>query len=234
MSRRNARPAPLPPLSGAACLAALALCAGPEARAAAMTTAYYGDADWFGYGVPVTTIDPTVAHGAGGNAGGTDVRLIGETCVDRPCVAPAFRPTGGFDPFVTLGVVTSAVLTLRAGAFDSGPNPFDGPNLLLLDGLAVPSSFLSGFSTQNTDNVETRSISLGAEFFPLIADGRVGLMGTWISNDTNSGSFQIDFLSLKVTSVEPPPPPPTNEVPAPPAAALLLGALGLLSLARRR
>ena len=161
---------------------------------------------------------------SGADAPFTDTPLIADDCGVVICNFPPFAPTGGFDAFATLGVVTEATLTIRVGAFDSGPNPFDGPNVILLDGLAVPSSFINGFSTQNTNNVQTRTIMLPSAFFPLIADGDVSLAGTHISNDTASGSFQVDMLSLTVTHEEPVP------APLPPAAALALAGLGALWL----
>ena len=208
-------------------LVAAPLCLGPlTAAEAAVITTYYGDDDGFGLGKtgPTDTIDPVTSQADGTDAPFTDLRLIADDCGVVACDAPPFAPVDGFDPFTTLGVVTKAVLTLRVGAFDSGPNPFDGPNVILLDGLAVPSSFINGFSTQNTNNVQTRTIMLPSAFFPLIADGDVSLAGTHISNDTASGSFQVDMLSLTVTHEEPVP------APLPPAAALALAGLGALWL----
>lgn len=198
----------------------LALCIAAPASAATVTT-YYGDDDGFGLGKTGSsdTISPTNSN-ATLDAEFTDLRLIGTNCSGAPCAAPAFAPTGNFTPFTVDGIVVSAMLTMRVGAFDSGPNPFDGANILRLDGLAVDDSFLSGFSTLNTNKVQTRSIMLDPAFFTLLNDGMVSLAGTHISNDTGSGSFQVDMLRLQIVSELPPPPPAA--VPLPGSAALAL------------
>jgi hypothetical protein len=208
-------------------LAALAaICFAAPVSAATVYT-FYGDDDGFGVGKtgPTDTINP-VNSNSSTDAEYTDLRLIGTDCAGTPCVAPAFMPTGSFTPFAVDGVVVSAQLTMRLGAFDSGPAPFDGPNVLKLDGMAVDPSFLSAFSSLDTNFVQTRTLPLDPAFFALLNDGMVRLAGTHISNDTGSGSFQVDMLRLKVVSEPPPPPPPS--VPLPGSAALVLA--GLLAL----
>lgn len=208
--------------------ALLAVCVAAPATAATVTT-YYGDDDGFGIGKtgPTDTIN-AVNSNATSDAEFTDLRLIGTNCAGTPCAAPAFAPTGNFTPFVVDGIVVSAQLTMRVGAFDSGPNPFDGANILRLDGLAVDPSFLSGFSSLDTNYVQTRTIVLDPAFHALLNDGFVSLVGTHISNDTGSGSFQVDMLRLRIVSEPPPPPPPPSAVPLPGSAALALA--GLLAL----
>lgn len=229
---RGARPRAVR-AAAAAPLLALALGFGaPQiagaATASMTTTIFYGDDDFFGIGEAVSEINPTVSRRDGTDSPGTDTQLIGTICGDVACSFPAFRPTDSLPGFSTLGLVTAAAVTLRLGAFDSGPTPFDGPNRLVLDGMEV-TGLLSGFSSANTNIVQTRSVALPAAFFPLLADGTVSLLGTRISNDAGSGSFQVDFLSLTVTSQAPPP-----AVPAPMPGLLLAGALGCLGLGRLR
>ncbi len=205
----------------------LAICLAAPASAATVD-AYYGDDDGFGIGKtgPTDTIN-AVNSNAVSDAEFTDIRLIGTNCAGSPCAAPAFAPAANFTPFAVDGVVVSAMLTMRVGAFDSGPNPFDGANILRLDGLAVDGSFLSGFSSLDTNFVQTRTIVLDPAFYSLMNDGVVSLAGTHISNDTGSGSFQVDMLRLRIVSEPPPPPPPS--VPLPGSAALAL--TGMLAFA---
>jgi hypothetical protein len=210
-------------------LALIAMAALCTPAAAATLYAYYGDDDGFGVGKTgaLDTIDPVNSHSAS-DAALTDVRLIGTNCGGTPCVAPAFAPVDSFTAFSLGGeIMVSAQLTMRVGAFDSGPNPFDGPNVLKLDGMAVDASFLSGFSSLDTNKVQTRTIVLSSAFFALLSDGSVSLRGTHISNDTNSGSFQVDMLRLTMVTEPPPPPPPS--VPAPGSAALALSAMAMLA-----
>lgn len=197
---------------------------------AATVVTYYGDDDGFGLGKfgPPDTINATNSN-ASLDAEFTDLRLIGSNCAGSPCAAPAFAPTGGFTSFVVDGIVVSAQLTMRMGAFDSGPTPFDGANILRLDGMAVDGSFLSGFSALNTNGIQTRSITLDPAFFALLNDGSVSLLGTHISNDTGSGSFQVDMLRLSIVSAPPPP-----SVPLPGSAVLALSGLLAFGVAARR
>ncbi|MGG7565124.1 hypothetical protein ACQ5SO_03040 [Rhodovulum sp. DZ06] len=208
-------------------------CALPVSAGAATITVYYGDDDGFGVGKFATgeVIDPLTSQADGSDAPLTDTRLIADDCGVIACAAPPFAPTGGFPVFSTEGVVTFARLTMRMGAFDRGPNPFDGPNRLVLDGLAVPDQFFTYFSSLDTNEVRVVNYVLPQEFFPLLADGTVSLAGTHISNDTASGSFQVDMIALTITS-EPPPPP--ADVPPPAPMALMASALGLLGLTALR
>ena len=196
---------------------------GLSSTASAITvTTFYGDDDGFGVGETAGAMSSSTTSNAGvGEAPGTDVRLIG-----IGFDAPPFDPAGGFDPFVIpLGHdIVSASLTLRTGAFDSGPNPVDEgdgfPNTIVLDGLPVPATFLDGFSDSDTEDIETRSVALDPSFFADLSDGAVSLAGTHISEDSGSASFQIDFLRLDI-DVE-------RAVPEPVTATL--GGLGLACL----
>lgn len=200
-------------------LAAVAMAA--PAHSATIIT-FYGDDDGFGIGTTSGSIDPTVSNADPGDADGTDTRLIG-----AGFLAPGFTPTGGFDPFSVTGTITSAILTIRFGGFDSGPNPVDGPNQLFLDGLEVSPAFLSGFNSANTDLVETQSFALDSSFFSLLSDGAVSLAGTTISEDSGSGSFQIDFLSLEITT-------DMGAVPEPATWAFMIIGFGAIGGAMRR
>ena len=96
---------------------------------AATISTFYGDDDGFGIGAYSGTINPTVNNAGIGEAPLTDVRLIGDS---GSYSGPAFAPTGNFDPFSISGTIVSATLTMKTGAFDSGPNPVDGPNSIFL------------------------------------------------------------------------------------------------------
>jgi hypothetical protein len=202
-------------------IAALAVGGLTSSAQASVITTFYGDDDGFGIGATGGTIDPTVSHAGLGEAPFTDVRLIG----NGTFIAPAFAPTGDFDGFVVPAgeSIIGATLTMRAGSWVSGPDPVNGPNQLLLDGMAVPTSFFDSF-TNTGDEVETRSIALGSAFFPLLADGLVSLNGTLLSENFGSGSFQIDFLRLDVvTEANATPEPATLGV----FGVLAAGAFGL-------
>lgn len=212
---------------------ALTLLVAPLSRGQ-ITVTFYGDDDGFGVGETAGNItDVLTSHQGGGEAAFTDLRLIGDVF---GAGLPAFAPTGSFTAFsLPAGsTVIGAVLTLRTGSFDSGPNPVDfsssGPNRIFLDGLLVSSAFINGFSQVNGEQIETRSFVLDASFFPIFADGLVSLNGTHLSEDSGSSSFQVDFLKLEITTA-----PGVSAVPEPSTYGLL-GAAGLVGLVafRRR
>lgn len=174
----------------------------------------YGDNDGFGIGaVSGQLLGPGMSHAGVGEAPFTDVRLIGS---DPFYSAPGFTPTGEFNFFsIPAGQsIVSASLTLRTGAFDNElvtTSVNSLPNKLLLDGQAIPTSFFNlfllnnGLETDSTDNfIETRSMFLPSTFFPLLKDGHVSLAGTDISEALGSGSFQVDFARLEITTVPEP------------------------------
>jgi hypothetical protein len=113
---------------------------------------------------------------------------------------------------------------MRLGSFDSAP-PLDGPNVVYLDGMLVDPAFINSFSSVDDHNfIETKSISLDAAFFALLADGNVSLAGTYLSEATGSHRFQVDFLRLDIQ---------TSAVPVPAAVWLFgSGLLGLVAAAR--
>jgi hypothetical protein len=221
----------------------IALKLGGVAQAASITT-FYGDDDGFGVGQATGTLtNPGTSHKQRGEAPLTDQRLVGGSFF-----FPAFAPTGSFNPFkINPGeIITAASLTLRTGAFDSGPNPVGGLNRILLDGLEVSSSFINGFSTVNGNQIETQTINLASSFFSRLADGLVSLAGTYISEASGSESFQVDFVRLDITTQAADPEPSPMAAPAPSQSAqdvpepasvlglLVVGTLGAGSTLKRK
>ena len=199
---------------------------------AAVITTFYGDDDGFGIGATSGGIDPVMSHQGPGEAPLTDRRLVGSFF--GPAFF-AFTPAGSFAAFVIpFGEsIISATLTLRTGAWDSGPNPVDGvgTNRIVLDGLALSPDFLDDFSSmEDFPDVEQHSIALSPAFFAALADGQVSLGGTRLSEDFGSGSFQVDFLRLDIQTA-----PFPADAPEP-GSVLLFGAglLGWAALRKRR
>jgi len=189
----------------------------------AIVTVFHGDADGFGVGA-TTFKNPAVNSAGGGEASGTDIRLIG-----TGFVAPAFQPTSTLSFAAISDPILSIQITLSMAEFGGDISPVNGPNSIVLDGLAVPVTFLGGFASFASGanpNVQTLSAFLPIAFFPLFADGSVNLTGTRISERSGFGSFQIDYLRFDVT---------TADVPEPASAGMvLLGFAGLGVVMRRR
>ncbi|MEO6811679.1 MAG: PEP-CTERM sorting domain-containing protein [Isosphaeraceae bacterium] len=173
-------------------------------------------------------MDPTISHDPPGDAPDTDIRLIG----GDPTLFSAFAPTSDFSimPIPAGQAIVSATLTMRTGAWVSGPDPISGPNCLMLNGKLVPAQFLGQFNANTTteltggNQIETHSIMLDPSFFPVLASGVVSLAGTQISEDVGAGSFQVDFLRLDIQAV----PEPTSLV------LLALGGLTFVAVRTRR
>jgi hypothetical protein len=188
-------------------------------RGAQTTSTFYGDDDGFGVGETTGNLsDQFTPHPSPGEAALTDVPLITVGSVEFP----AFRPTGGFEPFAAQPDLVQARLTLRTGSFDSGPSSLDGAHHLVLDGIEVDASFVNGFSQSPGNLIETRTTILDTALIDALADGNVSLLGTQLSEDNGAGAFQVDFLRLDLVTI----PEPRG------AAAAALAALALVALGR--
>jgi hypothetical protein len=201
--------------------------AGSGQAEGAFYSGFYGNDNGFGIGDDSGVLDPTKSHALPGDAPFTDMRLVG----GDPTLFAAFAPTGGFTlmPIAPGQTIVSAMLTMRAGAWVSGPDPISGPNCIMLNGELVPAQFLTQFSANTTteltggNQIETHSMMLDPSFFPMLAGGLVSLAGTRISENRGAGSFQVDFLRLDVQTV----PEPSS------LALLVLGVVGGLMIRRR-
>ena len=192
---------------------------------AATITVIYGDNDGFGVGASIFK-DPLVSNATLGDAPFTDVRLVGGTSSTGP-----FLPTSTLLFGPPVGTITSVLVTLRMAEFGGNQSPLSGPNSIVVDEVTVPDTFLNSFLSMATGgvgrNIDTRSFSLDSSFFSLFADGSINLTGTRISERSNFGSFQVDYLSFAVTTTD-------VSVPEPATMGLLGISLGSLGLVKRR
>lgn len=210
----------LPRIASASLVFALAV--APRASASAIVL--YGDEDGFGVGA-TTSVSPELDNATPADPSGTDVRLIG-----GGFGGPPFAPVGPV-VFAPQSGITSIVLTMSMGGFGGNSDPVDGPNAIVLDGLALSNAFLDSFGAVADDapsNIVTRSLVLPSAFHALFADGIVSLGGTYISEQLFAGSFQVDYLRFDITSRDVPP------VPEPTSLLLIGTSVAGLVLRRRR
>lgn len=189
-------------------------------------TVLYGDQDGFGVGA-TTFADPLIDNAGAGEAPFTDIRLIGDAFI-----FPAFAPTASLAFILPGGVITSVSITMSMAEFGGEDNPVDGPNSIMVNGMAIPGAFLASFTAFALDanpNVDTETFALPASFFSLFATGSIDLTGTHISEASGLGSFQVDYLRFDVTTDG------ADATPEPGSLFLLgTGLLGIGTLTRRR